>query len=460
MLLIAVVSLAAWGLWRLSRRGGWKCTVASVVGALLLIVGINELQAVYHYVALYYRYSTLDIVELKELPTTDNERIQPFNSIFTLAHEVMTEAESPMRPDFVRVGDQYRWTMAIEPAYSVGRLTGEVRELLNVSATSPSPNLGNSSREEVHFPVGEGMLLGHQSDTAVRKSFGLWRFLNYETEGITYLRDDKDQWVQVVPLIRWKGLLFPRPEFGGVQVIEQSPEGLWPELRVLLFGAGRWIRPDQIEAHPWLAGQDLLPPTVSRYMAHSFRFQNGFLAPLPGYHMGDIRIPDLPEDVNDQPFTTFFRLPGQTAGELFQYFALEPFDPNKQGLNTSILVPADGRGAVCVYRHHEISGSLTGVSAISAKVMESRKQYDWSLNRPVEHRPFIRHLAGQTRFFWMTTVVTKKEGESRFIAGSLPEIVITDAAYNIPVWVNPLKPESWTQEIESHLTPVWSNQSR
>lgn len=143
---------------------------------------------------------------------------------------------------------------------------------------------------------------------------------------------------------------------------------------------------------------------------------------------------------------------------LYQYFALEPFHEEKQGLNTSLFIPADGTPIVYTYSHHKRNEALTGVSAIAAKVMESRKNYDWSRNRPVEHRPYIKEIAGKTRFFWNTTVVTLKDEKSRFIAGSTPDVVLTDAAHKATVWVNALAPKQWPIQAEKELGALWREQ--
>ncbi|MEM7395537.1 MAG: hypothetical protein AAF492_24665, partial [Verrucomicrobiota bacterium] len=72
--------------------------------------------------------------------------------------------------------------------------------------------------------------------------------------------------------------------------------------------------------------------------------------------------------------------------------------------------------------------------------------------------PYIRVLAGKTRFFWLTTVVTVKEdtGDNKFIAGSVPDVVLTDAEFNTPVWVDPLTREGWPEELSTTLKEVWS----
>lgn len=444
-------------IWLFARRRTKLTRTLAVVAAVAVAVALFFWgPAVHQYVALYYRYQTLDVVELDELPVSDHERIPPLNSIYTIAKHKIADTESPMRPDFVRVGDSYRFTLAIEPAYQIRRRFEGVRELFSISGTSPAPDFSNENRVSVEFESGEGLLGNRSTTTAVVRSFGLWRFLNYQPDGVIYTTDMFGRWVQIVPLVRWRGIFFPRPEFGGVQIVRQRGKpGLDDSIRRMVVGVGRWIPPEKIRSRPFLVGQNVLSSKVSRYVANSFRFQYGFLAPMPGYHRGDIRIPDLPEDMNDQPFTAYFTIDHERGGgKLYHYFALEPFDPEKKGMNTSVFVPADGSRAVFVYKHHERTGSPTGVSAIAHIVRESRKNYDWSSNRPVEHRPFIKDVGGERRFFWLTTVVTLAEGET-FTAGSVPDLVLTDPVREVPVWVDSKKPESWLGQLESELASVW-----
>ncbi len=448
-------------LWFILRKLRWQWQTALVIGLASIVALMAALDAQPHkYLALYFRYSNLVKAELEKLPLTEYDRIQPQNSILSLANEAMVETESPASPDYVRVGDDYRWTLAIEPSYVIRRMTGGVNQLFNVSGSAPSPNFSREARVPVNFTTGEELLLWKSSRVNVIRSFGLWRFLNYEPADVKYFTDSNGEWVQAVSLIRWKGIFFPRPEFGGVQIIRQTPaDNPTASVKMALLGIGDWIPPGKISEHPFLDGQNLLPYEVSRYLANSFRFQGGLLAPLPGYHLGDIRIPRLPNDLNQQPFTMFFRFDGSSGAKdgLYHYFALEPFHEEKQGLNTSLFVPADGIGKVYTYTHHNKSEALTGVSAIAAKVMESRKQYDWSRNRPVEHRPYIKDIAGKRRFFWLTTIVTLKEGNKSFIAGSTPDVAITDASYKVVSWVNALQPDTWPSQLQQELSTVWED---
>jgi hypothetical protein len=450
-------------LWLWARQGGWRAKIlacmlfVSVVGAFME----GGLEA-HRYMAFYYRYHTLKVVELDRLPLTNYERIQPLNSIHSRAYESMSESETPTIPDFVRVGNGYRWTIGVEPSYDLARLTNGVSTVLSISGTSPAPDISAAeNRKMVSFQMGEHLLWGRNSDVCATRSFSFEKYLNYEPSGMVYMPDASGKWIGVISLIRWEGIFFPQPVFGGVIIVRQEPYTLTHLVRQALVGCGEWIGAGDIQKYPFLRGQNLISHTVSRYAADSFRFQEGFLAPFPGYHNGDIRIPDLPADVNDQPFTAYFEgIPGK-EGALYQYFALEPFSPDKQGLNTSLFIPADGTDTIYVYRHNAKGEAPIGVSAVASKVMESRKNYDWNKNRPVEHRPYIRVMHGRERLFWLTTVVTKKDetsGGRRFIAGNTPEIVLTDAATSSPVWVDSLRPDTWVSQLEKDLSHIWANQ--
>jgi hypothetical protein len=466
--LYAAILLAA--MWHSSATHRWN--------RLLFLLGIAVVSIFLHtkmevpplrYLTYYLRYRNLNPEVLADLPITDHERIQPLNSIRVLASEAMKEVEKVSMPDFVRIGSsnggEYRWTMAIEPAYPIPQFLGNIKELLNVSGTATSPNFSGENRMPVSFRVGEGLSWGKNTSIAVIRSFGLWRFLSYSPRDVKFLKDDHGEWVEVVSLIKWRGIIFVWPEFGGVQVIRQKPDTIGGIIKSWFVGDGEWIPAKEVVKYSYLSRQNTMPYEVSRYIATSLRFQNGFLAPMPWYHKGDVRIPDLPGDQNDQPFCTYFKFlesSGKVREEkLTHYFALEPYHDTKQGLNTSVFVPADGIGRVKVYQHYKVNEALTGVSAIAAKVMESRKEYDWEQSQPVEHRPWIKEISGKRRFFWLTTVVTYKDkkhvGDQAFIAGSTPATTLTDALYKNVVWTDPHQPNKWVDEVHSKLAVVWKS---
>ena len=434
----------------------------------------------YEYAQLWYRFKTLPIERIDRLPETDHERIQPQNAIYNLSKTKVADSESLARPDFVKINGEYRWTIAIEPKYWQNRLMGNVREIFNVPATESSPSFSKENRVTVDFDTGEFLYLGKNVFTNTVKTFGFWRFLNYQPLDARHIVDGKGQWVQAVTLIRWKGLFFPRPEFGGVHIVPQVKKKgkVTNFLNRLFFGKGTWIPQDEIKAHSYLVGQNLVPQMVSRFNAQSLRFKNGFLAPFPGRHRGDIRIPDLQSDVNDQPFTTFFKFADAAKSKLYHYFSLEPYHPGRHGLNTSLLVPADGLGNCYVYYHADKDEALTGVSAVATKVMDTKKNYGWGNIMPVEYRPWIKIINGKHRFFWLTTVVTKTHNQTKvsakeknndprqtstaddaadqdFLTGSVPEIALMEAERDIVVWVDPLKPDGWISQVTKAFDDLW-----
>jgi hypothetical protein len=466
---IGLICLYTWQM----RKRGWLGKIGWSIVAVILIAGVvfvSQKPSVkpYEYLSLYYRYKVTDMAELSQLPTTDYERVQPLQSIHNLARDAISGERVVTSPDFVRQDSLYRWTMAVEPKHFWQKtLTQfEVAELLNVSATTPSPSFSSENRHDVFFDVGEGLKFSHETETAVIRNLGLLQFFSYEPGQVRYMKNDAGEFVQVVSLIKWSGFLFPYPEFGGVVVIPQGDTGPWYSSGAWqrrLFGVGEWISPADINEYDYLRGQNLLPEQVSRYIARSMKFQEGILAPMPGYHYGDIRVPDRQADGNRQPFTAYFDFSRNRAAEsskLYQYFALEPYDRSNHGLNTSLFVPADGQGSIYVYSHHEKDEGLIGVSAVSEKIRDSKKNYSWEQSIPVEHRPYIKQLGGEIRFFWLTTIVTKQDATGdrdtgEFTGGTIPEIVITEAAYKRPVWVDADEKAKWNAMVVDELSRLW-----
>lgn len=430
-------------------------TVFKTVLYILIIscvIGVSIKFDPYNYIALYYRYKTLDKVELKQLPTTDHDIIQPFNSVYSLAKESVEDSEDVMFPDLIREGDEYYFSFAIEAAkkYWAQRWHGGVRDVYKIPATKSSVSLSNDNIVKVHFETGENLFLSNNVFTYVIKNFNFWKFFNYQPVDVRYMNNDKGKTVQVVSLIKWNGIFFPWPEFGGVYIIEQNAnKDFSGYVEKVLLGGGQWISPENIGNHGYLIGQNIVPYEVSRYVANSFRFQNGFEAPFPGYHKGDIRIADEAKDVNNQPFTTYFNSPAEgEKGKLYHYFGLEPYNPDNQALITSVLYPGDNVGKIYVCRHSELNQRLVGVSTIATKVKDAMKNYEWTESvLPAEKRPWIKDVNGERKFFFKTVIATLKENKTDFIAGNIEVALINLATSNVE-FVDAKKPNTWIAQIE------------
>jgi hypothetical protein len=454
-------------LWRWFRRARPLGKAASVgVTAGLVAVVVFWGAGMVNYLALYVHYRGLSKVALADLPLTGHERIQPLNAVATLAaQEAMDETEAATLPHYVRRADgRFDFTMAVgpSPAYPLQRLTRDMEEVIAVPATAPAPDFSAANRHDVRFDVGERLLFSKNAYAAAIKRLGPARFFTCSPDEARFIERAPGDWVQVVSFIRWAGVVFPRPVFGGVLVIEPRQPGALSVLERVFLGRGTWYAPEAVRSTPWLAGQNLVPERASRFSAESFRFHRGFLAPFPGYREGDIRIPEHPDDHNAMPYVTWcgFRGASERAADgLYHYFGMEPYETGKQGLNLSLFVPADGAPTVYYVDHARAESGLFGSSAVPVKVRESRKNFDWDQNAAVESRPYIRDVGGERRFFWLTTVVTKDDraGE-RFIGGSIPDVTLTDARYRQVVWVDRERvgdPAAWPAQLERELASVW-----
>ena len=403
------------------------------------------------YLAAYFRYQSLNIVELKELPLTRSERVQPLDSIYVQASEKINETESVTIPDLILADGKQKWAMEIFPTYLGQKLfKGRIEELFVISASSASPDF--SEREKVHFSTGEHLLFSKNVKSNAVKSLGPLKYFSYFPTNVKVVPDGKGNWLQLVSLARYKGLFFPHIEFAGVHIIRQSQPGSSAFLTFLkrfIFGLGEFIPAEHIADHAYLKGQNLIPYPASRSIAESFKFQKGFLNPIKSYHDGDIRIPKMRGNHNAMPYVLLFQGVEKKDG-LFHYFGLEPYDERKHGLSLSLFIASDGRDeTIYIYDHSKKKESLTGASAIATKVMESKKNYDWSKNQPVENRPYIKDIDGKRRLFWLTTVATVNEEGG--LAGSIPEIVITDAATNLPIWVDSKNQGQWLEVIQEQM---------
>lgn len=459
------LGVVAFALFAARRAAWWKRLIAFLLAATV-VAGAG---AVYEYVALWARYQALRVEELARLPETTGERVQALASVHGLAQGITSDSRSPTLPAYIRVvgkdgKPEYRWSMSVEPAYSWDRLIGSIDEVLLVSGTDPSPDF-SSGTCKVRFMVGESLLLSSDAETAAIRSLDPLRFFNYEPAGVRYVPDDSGEIVEVISLIRWEGFLFPYPEFGGVLIVRQEPEpSILRYVDRVFRGAGSWIPPEDIAKYPYLRGQNLKPDKISEYIGESMRFMNGFFAPLPGYHQGDVRMPKLPGETNGMPYALPFAALGELPEMMYHYIALEPYLEGKHGLVASVLVPADGTDRVFVYHHERRGENLIGVSMVAGIVRDSRKTYNTNF-APIEHRPFIRHTGGKTEFAWLTTVVTysestvkakdtpadaaeKQKDERRtVVTGSIPEIVLTNARTNATAWVDARDHAGWANAL-------------
>ena len=197
----------------------------------------------YNYMKTYNVFNNLNIVELNELPLTQNERIQPSNNIVTMAYESVGETQEVSLPQLVRLDSTNQWTMAVQPAkeYTWQRMNDNTEELFTVESTSPFPRFSSENRIPVTFSIGESLAFSRNTYNAVVQRFSFFQLFTTEPSDVFYMKNNENKWVQVVSLIKWKGFFFPYPTYGGVMVIDAGEHDVYDYLERITIGKGTYI---------------------------------------------------------------------------------------------------------------------------------------------------------------------------------------------------------------------------
>jgi len=425
-----------------------------------LIYAIGWHFKMYDYMKTYNVFKHLDKVEINELPLTQNERIQPLRNIFSMANESVGETKDVSLPHLVRVDGENKWTMAIQPTekYIWQRITDNTEEVFSVSSTTPFPRFSSDNRIPVTFSIGESLKFSRNTYNAVVQRFGLWKLLSYEPGDVFYMKNDQGKWVEVVSLINWKGFFFPYPTFGGVMIIDNGEHDFNDYIERILIGKGTYISPINMKNHQFLQRQNTLSEKVSRLQAESLKFLGGFSDPLPWNMETAVKIPDLPDDQNEQPFVTDFNFSDTNINAysgLYHWFGLEPVGDERTSLTFSVFIPADGTEKLYYYDHASKKQGYAGVSAMPLKVIESRKEFDWTVNKPVEFRPYIKDIAGRKRMFFLGTISAIKEDSENFDGSATPDLALIDAEYRDVIWIDVKHPSEWDYTVYKQLNEAW-----
>ena len=464
---IFIILLVAIALFFGLRKFRSSASTGKRIGILaLLLVFFGVLYAVgwhfkmYEYMKTYNVFNDLNRVEINELPLTQNERIQPLRNIFSMANESVGETKDVSLPHLVRVDNENKWTMAIQPSekYVIQQMSDNTEEVFAVSSTTPFPRFSSENRIPVVFSIGESLKFSRNTYNAVVQRFNPWMLFNYEPSDTFYMKNDTGQWVEVVSLIRWKGFFFPYPTFGGVMVIDNGEHDFNDYLERITIGKGTYISPEDMRNYPYLTKQNTLAEKVSRLQAESLKFLGGFSDPLPWNMETAVKIPDLPDDQNQQPFVTDFDFSGNESNAysgLYHWFGLEPVGDERTSLTYSVFIPADGTDTLYYYDHAVRKQGYAGVSAMPLKVIESRKEFDWSVNKPVEFRPYIKDIAGRKRMFFLGTISAIREGSDNFDGSATPDLALIDSEYRDVIWIDVKHPSQWDKMVYDQLSEAW-----
>jgi hypothetical protein len=210
--------------------------------------------------------------------------------------------------------------------------------------------------------------------------------------------------------------------------------------------------------YSYLTKQNTLSEKVSRLQAESLKFLAGFSDPLPWNMKSAVKIPVAPKDQNSQPYVTDFDFSDTKIGAysgLYHWFGLEPVGEERTSLSYSVFIPADGTEKFYYYDHASKKQGYAGVSAMPLKVIESRKEFDWSVNKPVEFRPYIKDIAGRRRLFFLGTISAIREDSNKFDGSATPDLALVDSEYRDVVWIDVKHPSQWDKTVYDHLNEAW-----
>ncbi len=432
--------------------------VMLVFFGFLYVVGWQ--MKMYDYMKTFNVFNRLNRIEISDLPVTQNERIQPLRNIFSMANESVGETKDVSLPHLVRIDSLNKWTMAIQPTekYAWQGITDNTEEIFAVSSTTPFPRFSSENRIPVTFSIGESLKFSRNTYNAVVQRFNIFQLFNTEPSDTFYMKNDKGAWVQVVSLIKWKGFFFPYPSFGGVMVIDNGAHDFNDYVERVFIGKGQYIPADKMKDYPYLTKQNTLSEKVSRLQAESLKFLGGFSDPLPWNMETAVKIPQLEDDQNQQPFVTDFDFSGtklDAYNGLYHWFGLEPVGDERTSLSFSVFIPADGTDALYFYNHSSKKQGYAGVSAMPLKVKESRKEFDWNVSKPVEFRPYIKEIAGRKRLFFLGTVSAIQKESGNFDGSATPDLALVDSEYRDVVWIDAKHPSTWDIEVYKQLGEAW-----
>ena len=436
----------------------------AILGLLIVFFGFLYLfgwhYKMYDYMKTYNVFNHLNRVEINELPLTQNERIQPLRNIFSMANESVGETKDVSLPHLVRVDNENKWTMAIQPSekYTLQQISDDTEEVFAVSSTSPFPRFSSENRIPVTFSIGESLKFSRNTYNAVVQRFNIFQLFTMEPGDTFYMKNDSGRWVEVVSLIKWKGFFFPYPTFGGVMIIDSGKHDFNDYVERVLIGKGTYVSPEEMKNYPFLTKQNTLSEKVSRLEAESLKFLGGFTDPLPWKMETAVKIPDMPDDQNQQPFVTDFNFSGVDSNAysgLYHWFGLEPIGDERTSLTYSVFIPADGTDKLYYYDHAAKKEGMAGATAMPLKIIESRKEFDWSVNKPVEFRPYIKDIAGRRRMFFLGTVSAVRDNSAKFDGSATPDLALVDSEYRDVIWIDVKHPSQWDKTVYDQLNEAW-----
>ncbi|MCI5050725.1 MAG: hypothetical protein MRY57_00235 [Candidatus Pacebacteria bacterium] len=449
-----------------------------ITAAVAITIGVGTFylgEWTYDYCAYAYNFHTrIKAQEISVLPETDYEKVHARVTVHGVAERDRTEdTQDVTLAHYVRDIDdgEHYWTMGVEPSKTkwVQYLFGNVSQVFFTKGNSLSLRFDKESKEvtDVDFQFGEYLLFSNNIEQAAIKKLNALQYWRYEpADYAIYINrgskpdengEMKKDWVQVIPVTKWVGVLFPMPEPAGVIVIDQNHVSY---VEKIFLGAGDFVSRAEVRDTDYLQGQLLIPESYSVYMANCFRFYHSLFAPMPGNHEGDIRIPNIPNNFTSFPFKEYFRMSkvdstGNAYDGFYHYIPLSPFG-DKNLLSLSLFVAGDDGRDVYYIDHKKTGTKMDGPSSIPSRVVDGNSNYDWSKAVPTEVSPVVKTVHGERHLIWKSAIQTYGDDERTQITFGKTELfflVAKDLSASIRLEGRDASTANWQSGFESIIDP-------
>jgi hypothetical protein len=429
------------------ETNSWIGTSVVTLFAILLTGGIwyYVVNGGQTFIAKYMKYNSIfeRVVEVDQPLESVNERIYPRNVAFLAMNEFINSNVKLTKPDLVKTKNGNMWTSSAVPFKGVTNFKkGGIDKVIYIPADKSFDNM-QPTIKDVKFNVGENMIFSRDIyNVAIKKLHG--NYFNVFPTNVQYMDDDNSSIVAVVSLSKWSGFLFPSPEFYGVLVVRQE-DFSWRQRAVT--GIGEIILKKDIPNHKYLVGQNLNSELTTKFIASSFAFEKGFINPLPFIHDDDTVITDMPGENNEFPIVQEAITP-EGEIKMFDFYELTPYLGDVHTVSKYVWIPSDGIGPIYTYTPSKHGKVFVSTFVLEKKIKGTRKTYDWSVNRPVEHRPYFKKINGEVQPYFLSSVVVidkKNNYEKDNVETTLTRVEGT--GNKKPIWVDTNKPEDWIKAI-------------
>jgi hypothetical protein len=249
--------------------------------------------------------------------------------------------------------------------YFINKLTGFVT--VDVDTLERKVNISNQT-----FKYADGIgITDNIYFQLEKKKF----FVNYSSEPI-YLKDDKGQWVTIVPYMNYEKFPFRVPVWGGVMVVRSD-------------GSIDDLTPAQTEQVSYMKGNRIYPKELTSYYTEAYAYKGGLLNKW-FLHKDQVEIVSLGND--ERTIHT------ATKEGFKQIVVAEPYGRSYGIYRIFIVDATTGKREIIEY---DQNSQLTGPISAADYIKKSFPTYNWNNFTLAEPRP----LTIKGELYWLLSVV-------------------------------------------------------